>query len=122
GDFAYDRGEGEVFEVRPGRFGRLDVRHLITGYNRMTQSLAADFNRDGRNDLLVVGFGQGHIGRTSVVHQRADGTYGDEIVLLNVSGSLCAEIRDFDGNGYRDIMLLVAQEHQELLLFLNEGD
>ncbi|HEX7026138.1 MAG TPA: VCBS repeat-containing protein [Gammaproteobacteria bacterium] len=122
GDFSYDKGEGEVFEVRPGRFGRLDVRHLITGYNRMTQSLAADFNQDGRTDLLVVGFGQGHIGRTSVVHQLPNGRYGDEIIFSNGSGSLCAEVRDFDGNGYPDIMLLVAQEHQELLLFLNQGN
>lgn len=121
GDFSFDKGEGEVFEVRPGRFGRPDVRHLITGYNRLTQSLAADFNQDGRQDLLLVGFGQGHIGRTSVVHQLENGMYGNEIVLLHESGSLCAEIRDFDGNGYPDIMLLVAQEHQELLLFLNQG-
>jgi hypothetical protein len=121
GDFSVDKGEGEVFEVRPGKFGRLDVRHLITGYNRLTQSLAEDFNQDGRQDLLLVGFGQGHIGRTSVVHQMANGEYGDEIILLNAAGSLCAEVRDFDGNGYPDIMLLVAQEYQELLLFLNQG-
>lgn len=122
GDFSFDKGEGEVFEVRPGKFGRPNVRHLITGYNRLTQSLAADFNQDGRQDLLLVGFGQGHIGRTSVVHQLENGMYGDEKILLNEAGSLCAEIRDFDGNGYPDIMLLVAQEYQELLLFLNQGE
>lgn len=122
GNFFIDKGEGEVFEVRPGRFGRLNVRPLVKGYNRMTQSLAADFNRDGRQDLLLVGFGQGNIGRTSIVHQLENGAYGDEKILWSQAGSLCAEIRDFDGNGYPDIMLLVAQEHQELLLFLNQGD
>lgn len=122
GDFFFDKGEGEVVEVRPGRFGRPDVRPLIKGYNRMTQSLAADFNRDGRQDLLVVGFGQGRLGRTSIVHQLENGAYGDEVILWGRSGSLCAEIGDFDGNGHPDVMLLVAQEHQELLLFLNRGE
>lgn len=122
GDFFYDRGEGEVFEVRPGGQGRLDIRHLIKGYNRLTQSYAADFNQDGRKDLLLVGFGQGHIGRTSVVHKLANGAYGDEKILFSEAGSLWAEVGDFDDNGYPDIMLLVAQEHQELLLFLNQGN
>ncbi len=123
GDFFVDKGEGAVYEVRPGmRNGPLDIRELIKGWNRLTQSIAADFDQDGRNDLLVVGFGQGHIGRTSVVHKLADGAYGNEKILFSGAGSLCAEVRDFDDNGYPDIMLLVAQEHQELLLFLNQGD
>lgn len=122
GDFFFDRGEGEVYEVRPGREGKLDIRQLIKGYNRLTQSHAADFNQDGRKDLLMVGFGQGHIGRTSVVHKLEKGAYGDEKILFSASGSLCAEVRDFDDNGLPDIMLLVAQEHQELLLFLNRGN
>jgi hypothetical protein len=123
GDFFFDKGEGAVYDVRPGmRNGPLDTRELIKGWNRLTQSLAADFDQDGRTDLLVVGFGQGHIGRTSVVHKLADGSYGNEKILFSGSGSLCAEVRDFDDNGYPDIMLLVAQEHQELLLFLNQGD
>lgn len=122
GDFFIDKGEGEVFEVHLGRFGRLNVRHLITSYNRMTQSLAADFNQDGRQDLLLVGFGQGNVGRTSIVHQMENGDYGDEKILWNEAGSLCAEIGDFDGNGYPDVMLLVAQQYQELMLFLNQGD
>lgn len=122
GNFFIDKGEGEVFEVRPGRFGRMNVRPLVKGYNRMTQSLAADFNHDGRQDLLLVGFGQGNIGRTSIIHQLENGSYGDEKILWSEAGSLCAEIRDFDGNGYPDIMLLVAQQYQELLLFLNQGN
>ncbi len=121
GDFFFDKGEGEVYLVRPGGQGALDIRQLIKGWNRLTQSLSADFDQDGRNDLLLVGFGQGHIGRTSIVHRSEKGVYGDEQILFSASGSLCAEVRDFDGNGYPDIMLLVAQEHQELLLFLNQG-
>jgi hypothetical protein len=119
GDFFFDKGEGAVYDVRPG--APLDIRELIKGWNRLTQSLAADFDQDGRTDLLVVGFGQGHIGRTSVVHKLSDGNYGNEKILFSGAGSLCAEVRDFDDNGYPDIMLLVAQEHQELLLFLNQG-
>jgi hypothetical protein len=122
GDFFFDKGEGEVYEARPGGGGRMDTRQLVKGYNRLTQSLAGDFNGDGRNDLLLVGFGQGHIGRTSIVHRLANGSYGDEKILFSASGSLCAEVRDFDGNGRTDVMLLVAQEHQELLLFLNQGE
>jgi hypothetical protein len=121
GDFFFDKGEGEVYQVRPGGQGTLDIRQLIKGWNRLTQSHSADFDQDGRNDLLMVGFGQGHIGRTSVVHRLEDGSYGNEKILFSAAGSLCAEVRDFDGNGYPDIMLLVAQEHQELLLFLNQG-
>lgn len=123
GDFFFDKGEGEVYEVRPGSGGKLlDTRQLIKGWNRLTQSHAADFNQDGRSDLLMVGFGQGHIGRTSIVHRLENGMHGDEKILFSGAGSLCAEVRDFDDNGYPDIMLLVAQEHQELLLFLNQGE
>ncbi|HEX5055435.1 MAG TPA: VCBS repeat-containing protein [Gammaproteobacteria bacterium] len=122
GDFLYDKGEGVVYEVRPSNEkGKLDVWPMVHGYNRLTQSLSADFNGDGHNDLLLVGFGQGHIGRTSIIHRLKDGSYGAEKILFSGAGSLCAEVQDFDGNGQPDIMLLIAQERQELALFLNQG-
>ena len=43
-------------------------------------------------------------------------------VIFPGSGSLDAEVADFDGDGTIDILVLIAQNSQRLLLYLNRGE
>lgn len=141
---SFDQSEtraGRVLDLRREAGGGFRRRMLVQGFPRLVQSLGSDLDRDGREDLLLVGFGDGYgpgHGKVSILwrsegYERAHrdapavlevpllaGAFREQ-VLLDRAGALGAEIRDFDGDGLPDVMILTAQGHQELLLFRNRG-
>ncbi len=119
---------GAVLELRRGAAGRLERSARIPEFARPTQSRAADLDGDGREDLVVAGFGNGYgqgFGKLSVFWGAgAAGGAADaaESVLLDRAGALGAEIADFDGDGRRDVLTLTAQAIQQLVLYRNLGE
>ena len=121
GDFMEDQLGGKVVDVtlKPG--GHVETKEVITGYHRLTESHTADLDADGIDDVLLVGFGAGSLGKVSVRWFESEGATAGETILIDYAGALNAHIHDFDRDGLDDVMLLTAQSKQELLLFLNQG-
>lgn len=120
GDLMKDTRNGQVLDLRL-EDGRIQGDRLVSGYHRTVHTEFGDLTRNGRTDFVVSGFGDFELGRLAWFENAGERGF-TEHVLLDHSGALKAEIHDFDGDGLRDIMTLVAQGRQELLLFLNRGD
>ena len=122
GDFMEDQQGGRVVDVTLKSDDRVETKEVITGYHRLTESHTADLNDDGIDDILMIGFGAGILGKVSVRWFDPEGVTADETILIDYAGALNAHIHDFDRDGLDDVMLLTAQNKQELLLFLNQGE
>ena len=120
GDFLVDKVEGRVVSITANESGDVIERTLIEKFPRLTQATFEDFDQDGKEDLLALGFGSGDShGRVSIFWD-IDGA-SEEQVLAPYAGAINAIVHDFDADGIRDILLLVAQNRQEVSVFLNDG-
>jgi hypothetical protein len=117
GDFFEDKERGQVVDITVSGADELQSTARIEGYRRLTQSFSVDLNQDGHEDLLLVGFGAGVLGKVSVFWGNKSGMFQDETTLLDKAGALNAKVHDLDQDGCLDILLLTAPQHQELLFF-----
>lgn len=92
---------------------------LLGNLPRTTHIEPGDFNGDGQIDFALSVFGN-LLGRFSWFERQASGGFVEH-VLFNKSGALKSIARDFDGNGTTDLAVLVAQNTEALLLYLNDG-
>jgi len=92
---------------------------LLEGYHRTAHSTWADLNGDGRDDLVVAGFGNFE-GRLAWFAGKGDGI-GEERVLAVGSGWLGSAVADFTGDGKPDVLALKAQGWPSLRLYVNDG-
>jgi hypothetical protein len=147
GDYARDERRGSIveYDFADDQWNGLRRRALATGLRRTIESHAADLDRDGREDLVVVSFGDGFgpgTGSVSILWaregfeslraaapERIDAANGpwlpgayDEQVLLDRAGGLGAQIVDLDGNGWLDVLVLAAQGGNELVAWLGRGE
>ena len=122
GDFMADQLGGKVLDLTFGPDDLVETREVIAEYHRMTESHTTDLDADGNDDLLLVGFGAGSVGRLSVRWMDSESVAGGETVLLDYAGALNAHFHDLDRNGLDDVIVLTSQSKQELLVFLNQGD
>ncbi len=116
--FPSDALEGSVVWV-PREPGREQPRTLLERLRRPTDAVVIDLNQDGREDLVVCSFGN-RLGRFSWFEGRERGGY-EEHVLLDRPGAVRSEVRDFNGDGRPDILVMMAQAREGLYLFLNQG-
>ncbi len=116
--FPSDAREGAVFWV-PKDPSTPGTTTLLEHLRRPVDTVVADLNNDGRDDLVVCQFGN-HLGQFSWFENRGAGRY-DEHVLLDRPGAVQAAVRDFDGDGRLDILVMMAQAREGVYLFLNQG-
>lgn len=116
--FPREEPVGQVFRVQR-RTMPLRPEPVLSGLPRVSHVAAGDLNGDGRTDLVVCAFGN-YLGRLSWLEARPDGGFAERVILPE-PGCLRVEIRDFDGDGRPDLMVLQAQARESLLLFRNEG-
>ncbi|MCE2826057.1 MAG: VCBS repeat-containing protein [Verrucomicrobium sp.] len=114
-----DRPVADVRRWSPAPGGGGPASIVLTNLPRVTQATLEDLNGDGRQDLLVCAFGN-TMGRFSW-HENQGGGKFVEHVLLDKPGAIAARVLDFNQDGRPDIGVLVAQETESFLVFLNEG-
>ena len=90
---------------------------LVKGVARVTDVRAADFDNDGRADLVVGQFGYDQ-GEIRWMRNRGNWQFDSE-QLLALSGTIHTPVADFDGDGRTDFAALVSQEWEEVHLFRN---
>jgi hypothetical protein len=113
-----DRIGSLVLLVNDGR-QHFAPRVLIERVARLNDARAADFDRDGRMDIVVGQFGYLQ-GEVRILWQRAEGVFSSEIVL-DLPGTVNVPVADFDGDGAPDFAALVSQQYEEIVLFTNAG-
>ncbi len=116
--FPSEAQEGAVLLLAGGP-SKTELRPLIESLRRPTDTVVAHLNTDRREDLVVCSYGN-RLGRFSWFEGKEDGGY-EEHVLLDRPGAIHADVRDFNGDGRPDIIVMMAQAREGIYLFLNQG-
>jgi hypothetical protein len=87
---------------------------------RPVQTKMADLNKDGLMDYVVCGFG--HDRGSLYILQQTD---KNEFINRSISvmpGAIQAELTDYNGDGWVDILVLFAHAKEGIWLFQNDGE
>jgi len=110
--FPSDQMEGATLALPEGSA-------VLTKLRRPTDVRPADLNGDKRDDLVVCEFGN-RLGRVSWHENIGNGQYRMH-ELLDRPGAIRSELRDFNGDGKLDIMVLTTQGREGIYIYYNEG-
>lgn len=86
---------------------------------RMAHIKTADFDNDGLSDILVPGFGNLMSGNILWFRQNPDGTYTRYSIDKELS-AVSSAVRDFNNDGYSDLLILAANAREGLFLYMND--
>jgi hypothetical protein len=122
GDIGIDRGRGTVHKIygMGAQPGPLRASRIVTGFHRTSGAAWGDLDQDGNEDVVLAGFGDFADGALSWFSVNPD----EEPIrrdLRTGSGALDAVVDDVDGDGDLDVLSIVAQGHQEMWWFENDG-
>lgn len=119
-----DHAYGRVLWMRP-RDKSWRVEELLADVGRVADVRAADFNQDGKPDLVVAEFGWQKRGSVWVLMQSEKTKDGrpefSKKRVLELHGTSHVPVGDFDGDGAIDFVALVSQEHERMILFRNRA-
>ncbi|HVV99866.1 MAG TPA: VCBS repeat-containing protein, partial [Planctomycetaceae bacterium] len=91
---------------------------------RVADVQPADINGDGRLDLVVAEFGWRTTGRILWLEQHRDESGNltfERHVIDDRHGTIHVPVADLDGDGDLDFVALIAQEHEVIEAFFNDG-
>lgn len=116
--FPSDASDG-VVEFFPQEGSGSAAKVLAGGLRRPVHTVVAQLNTDTREDLVVCSYGN-RLGRLSWFEGTEDGGF-EEHVLLERPGAIQSEVRDVNGDGRPDIVVMTAQAREAIQVFLNMG-
>jgi hypothetical protein len=98
---------------------------LLEKVGRVADVQAADFNGDGKLDLVAAVFGWLTVGEILYLENRTSDWSKPLFVPRVVDerhGTVCVPVCDLNNDGRPDFVALISQEHETIVAFLNEGD
>lgn len=116
--FPRDEVHGQVlfYEKTPKGLARHPIGGLMP---RLSDIQVADLNGDGREDFVLCQYGN-MLGRFSWF-EGLGGTNFTEHVLVDKPGALRCELRDLNGDGHTDLVVLFAQALESMMVFTGNG-
>lgn len=96
-----------------------DFRPVIDSLKRPVFIERADLNNDKRDDLIVCAFG--NYGGALLVYENAGSGKFIRHVISGLPGTRKVVVRDFNDDGFPDILALFAQGDEQISMFTNAG-
>jgi hypothetical protein len=113
-----DFPNGRVVQQKFNVSGKPALKLIASELSRPVQTLSADFNKDGLNDLVICS--EGHkTGGVYLYTQTKDHGY-TQSTITDKPGAVQAITGDFNNDGYPDLMVLFGYNDEGLSLFLND--
>jgi hypothetical protein len=97
---------------------------LLKDVGRVADVQAADFRGTGQKDLVVASFGWNYTGEIYFLENKTTDWSAprfEKKVLDTRHGSIHVPVLDLDGDGKPDFIALIAQEHEVVVAFMNQG-
>lgn len=120
-----DSRVGSVVWLRGSADGTFTALPLLGDVGRVADVQAADFNGDGKLDLVVAVFGWRNCGEVLYLENRTKDWSRPLFMPHAVDkrhGAIHVPVRDLNGDGKPDVVALISQEHETIVAFLNEGN
>lgn len=116
---------GKLYLLRQTAPGTFEKELLLENLGRVSDARAVDLDGDSDLDIAVAVFGGGNIGEVfwlenTGAEERA--TRYEKHRLLDLSGAIGISPVDLNGDGRVDLVTLVAQEHEMIIAFVNQGE
>lgn len=100
------------------------ANYSLGGFPRVADVEAADFDGDGRKDLVVAGFGWRHAGEIDLLHNGgADPSHPefDRRKIDGRPGGIHVVPVDLNHDGLMDFVALISQQFETVVAFINQG-
>jgi hypothetical protein len=110
--------EAKVMRLGNPSKGQQGLKELLSGLPRSAATVLADINKDGRKDLIHCGYGN-ILGRLAWFETKADGTYTEHNIIERC-GAGSVRVHDFNGDGWPDLVVSMAQAREGIYLCLND--
>jgi hypothetical protein len=121
--FPEDHNKGAVIWLRGLGNGKFSA-FWLDGWPRVASVDAADFNGDGKPDLAVAAFGWRKTGQVAILENRTTNVLQPSFATHPIDPRTgCIDIIPIDLNhdGRMDFVTLLAQEHETVIAFINQG-
>lgn len=115
-----DNVGGVVLLINEGPMA-FSTRTLLDDVGRVSDVRPGDVDQDGDIDFIVGVFGFLKKGQIGWLERREDESFTYHRVSSK-TGTVNVSPIDFDGDGRLDFVALISQTHEEISVFLNEGD
>jgi Tfp pilus assembly protein PilF len=123
--FPTDDKVGRVVWVRAIAEGKFEAIILLEGVGRISDVQAADFNGDGKLDLVVAVFGWRDSGEILYLENQTRDWSRPQFAAHVVDvrhGSIHVPVVDFNQDGRPDFVALISQEHETVVAYVNLGN